>query len=432
MPREVFAGEIEEFLERLEGVLSARVVATQDGEIERIYLTTEGQTEVATIRRSVVSALMSQFSIPVEGWRIQVARLRDEPLPLSERVAYRLHRFTEAITEAQAQVTVELRYEVGGEVRTASGSAKGSPGLRDRLRAIAQAALRALRQAVSQEERNLAVEAVTVVPFASREVALVALVAPQREGEEVLVGAAPVVTSLGEAVVNAVLDAASKRVVRTVRSREGMGPVDRRERLEAMRRYYQRVLRGPMRFEGTSLSPEEAGDEEERVAWAEDREGGEQVPVPTGGALDPPSRDLDSPVAPMPGPSPPPQPPYPHSRVPGPSEDVILDITDIRPEREGRAVMATRETSERHEPQPLRPNPKSAMEDAFYQRLVDTGAPVYIRCVDGYEIRNAVFKGYGTYAILVEVGGVEELLFKHGIISIRPEGPLPIQEVAEA
>lgn len=432
MPREVFAGEIEEFLERLEGILSARVVATQDGEIERIYLTTEGQTEVAAVRRSVVSALMSQFSIPVEGWRIQVARLRDEPLPLSERVAYRLHRLTETVTEAQAQVTVELRYEVDGEVRTASGSAKGSPGLRNRLRAIAQATLSALRQAVSQGERNLAVEAVTVVPFAFREVALVALVASQREAEEVLVGAAPVVTSPGEAVVNAVLDAASKRVVRMVRLREGMGPVDRRERLEAMRRYYQRVVKGPMRFEGTSLSPEEVGDGGEQVSGVEDGKEGERVPVPPGGVLDSTPRELDSPVASIPGPSPLSQPPHSQSRVFRPSEDVISDITDIRPEREGGAVMATREMSERHEPQPLRPNPKSAMEDAFYQRLVDTAAPVYIRCVDGYEIRNAVFKGYGTYAILVEVSGVEELLFKHGIISIRPEAPLPVQEVAEA
>ncbi|MDR5704092.1 MAG: hypothetical protein QN198_10905, partial [Armatimonadota bacterium] len=199
MPREVFAGEIEEFLERLEGVLSARVIASQEGEIERIYLTAEGQTEVPAIRRSVVSALMSQFSIPIEGWRIQVARLRDDPLPLSERVAYRLHRFTETLTEAQVQVTVELRYEVDGEVRTASGTSKGSPGFHNRLRVIAQAAFAALRQTLSQGERNLTVEAVTVVPIASREVVLVALVASEKEGEEVLVGAAPVMTSLGEA-----------------------------------------------------------------------------------------------------------------------------------------------------------------------------------------------------------------------------------------
>ncbi|MDR5694244.1 MAG: hypothetical protein QN121_03130 [Armatimonadota bacterium] len=390
MPREVFAGEIEEFLERLEGVLSARVIASQEGEIERIYLTAEGQTEVPAIRRSVVSALMSQFSIPIEGWRIQVARLRDDPLPLSERVAYRLHRFTETLTEAQVQVTVELRYEVDGEVRTASGTSKGSPGFHNRLRVIAQAAFAALRQTLSQGERNLTVEAVTVVPIASREVVLVALVASEKEGEEVLVGAAPVMTSLGEAVVNALLDAASKRVVRTVRLREGMEPMDRRERLEAMRRYYQRVVKGPMRFEGTSLSPGEQGDGEGRAALAE---AGFEEKM---------------------------------------GEDTIADITDIRPEKEGGAAMTAREISERHEPQPPRPSPKSAMEDAYYQRLVDTAAPVYIRCVDGYEIRNAVFKGYGTYAVLVEVGGVEELLFKHGIISIRPEGPLPVREVGEA
>jgi len=36
-----------------------------------------------------------------------------------------------------------------------------------------------------------------------------------------------------------------------------------------------------------------------------------------------------------------------------------------------------------------------------------------------------VVKEFGTYSLLVEVNGVVELIFKHGIIAIRPYGPLP-------
>jgi len=66
-----------------------------------------------------------------------------------------------------------------------------------------------------------------------------------------------------------------------------------------------------------------------------------------------------------------------------------------------------------------------SVEDAFYRRLVAAGAPVYIRCRDGYEIPSAIVRDYGTYSLMVEVNGIQELVFKHGIIAIRPYGPLP-------
>ena len=67
MPREVFAEEIETFLERLDAVTAVRVVANEAGEIERIYATTESSRDDGAIRRAITSALMSQFSLPVDG-----------------------------------------------------------------------------------------------------------------------------------------------------------------------------------------------------------------------------------------------------------------------------------------------------------------------------------------------------------------------------
>ena len=78
MPREVFAEEIEAFLERLDAVTAARVVANEAGEIERIYVTTESSRDDGTIRRAITSALMSQFSLPIDGWRVQIAHLEPE------------------------------------------------------------------------------------------------------------------------------------------------------------------------------------------------------------------------------------------------------------------------------------------------------------------------------------------------------------------
>ncbi len=79
----------------------------------------------------------------------------------------------------------------------------------------------------------------------------------------------------------------------------------------------------------------------------------------------------------------------------------------------------------RHEGAMAKPAPRLSVEDSFYRRLVTTGVPVHIRCRDGYEIPTAIIRDFGTYSLMVEVAGVMELVFKHGIISIRPYGPLP-------
>jgi len=67
---------------------------------------------------------------------------------------------------------------------------------------------------------------------------------------------------------------------------------------------------------------------------------------------------------------------------------------------------------------------RGGLEDDFYRRLIQSGVVVHIRCRDGYEIPEAVVKDFGTYSLLVEARGIEELVFKHAIISIRPRSAL--------
>ena len=71
--------------------------------------------------------------------------------------------------------------------------------------------------------------------------------------------------------------------------------------------------------------------------------------------------------------------------------------------------------------------PKSSMEDDFFRHLVTTGIPVHLRCRDGYEILGGVLKDFGTYSLLVETDTGRELVFKHGIITIRPMSARSVQ-----
>ena len=70
---------------------------------------------------------------------------------------------------------------------------------------------------------------------------------------------------------------------------------------------------------------------------------------------------------------------------------------------------------------PARPE-RHAVEDVFLQPLIEGGTPLHIRCRDGYEIPRAVLREVGTYTLVVEVDGGAELVYKHAIISIRPNG----------
>jgi sRNA-binding regulator protein Hfq len=393
MTREVYAEEIEEFLTRLEGVASARVVANEEGQIERIFLTTETERDDGGLRRTVAAALMSEYGLHLEGWRLHIAHLRPQPGRLPP-ARFRLFRIEETLTESTTRVLVDLRYEQDGTPKQAVGSAQSSPGAAFRLRTVAQATLEAMGNVL--QGWKAALESVGIVPFAGVQVALVGItLAPPRgavaEGPLVQVGGEVVRLSETEAVVKATL-----RALGQTAEEEEPRPRDRFGRMEEMRARYHRLIRVQ-----EAPPPVPPGGPRE---------------TPAGGALEyPPVAEAPSKVAPPPAGSTAALPPA------APSPDVISGMQEIRPEAEGGAGMST-------QPEPYRAEAARAgrggLEDDFYRRLITSGVVVHIRCRDGYEIPEAVVKDFGTYSLLVDARGTEELIFKHAIISIRPRSAL--------
>lgn len=389
MPREVFAEEIEAFLERLDAVTAARVVANEAGEIERIYVTTESSRDDGTIRRAITSALMSQFSLPVDGWRVQIAHLAPEPqiegIPVCQLV-----RLEETITEAMTRVVVDLRYEHDGAQKTITGSAQAPPGQAHRLRTVALATIEALRPIIERSGYRPSLEGVTLMPFAGATIALAAISLTAEKTSVLHVGAEAVMASEAEAVVGAVLVAGQKpsRPI-SPSGRGGKVRIDRREQFEGLRQHYERLIR---RDAETSAPPTPMEGEPPESGM-----------LSSGNDL---SESAGASVATL------------------PAEDVIQDLSEIRPERQGGAPVM-REELRADGPSAAKGPGRLSVEDAFYRRLVAAGAPVYIRCRDGYEIPSAIVRDYGTYSLMVEVNGIQELVFKHGIIAIRPYGPLP-------
>jgi sRNA-binding regulator protein Hfq len=202
------------------------------------------------------------------------------------------------------------------------------------------------------------------------------------------VGAALVEGGETEAVIAATLDAVAKRG--TGLQRRGWAMRDRQEELESMEARYRR-MREPQKFLPRLAEPaEEAGMRDEGAAPPSAPPGSE-------------GQDED-----------------------GWQDDGVATLEEIRPERQGGAAVA--QPMNRPDVERARFAPKSAMEDDFFRHLVATGIPVHIRCRDGYEILEAVLKDFGTYSLLVETDAGRELVFKHGIIAIRPMSARAVQE----
>jgi sRNA-binding regulator protein Hfq len=394
LPREVFAEEIETFLERLDTVAAARVVSNEAGEIERIYATTESRRDDGSIRRAITSALMSQYNLHVDGWRVHIAHLEPEvePEPIPE---CHLLRLEETITESATRVVVELGYEREGTQKTLTGSAQAPPGQAFRARTVALATLDALRTLVDRARGRASLEGLMSIPFAGATIVVAAVSLASERGSLLRVGSETVAGSEAEATVGAILDAIRK----PLRGLAGPpGPRrDRRRQFDGLRQRYEQMIRGG----GRALPVDE-------------------LPPPESPRHEPPQHEPPAPESPevaggeqgaMTG----------HGLI---ADDTIQSLGEIRPEREGGAAVMMREEM-RSDVSSARSAPRPSVEDNFYRRLVATAAPVHIRCRDGYEIPAAVVKEYGTYSLLVEVNGVPELVFKHAIIAIRPYGPVP-------
>ncbi|MDQ7842150.1 MAG: RNA chaperone Hfq [Armatimonadota bacterium] len=400
MPSEVFAEDLERLLEQLEGVAAARIVATDAGEIDRIYVTASGESDEAKVRQMVAAALMSRYSLAVDAWRIRVARLR-EARPASPR--WSLHRVEEVLTATQTRVTVELRSEDSGRAPRI-GTARGPTDAAGRLRTAAQAVLDALKPSFEEDERRALVEAILPVTLATGRAVLVAVSVTGASTAERYVGAALVEGSEAEAVIAATLDAVGKRGA----PHRGRGWMmrDRREELESMEAHYRR-LREPQRLmPRPARAPHERGPDD---LGAEPPTGGPEPPDrPEAPSVEGfVSETFTAEERPAGRPSLPPAPDT------GRGEEGVTTLEQIRPERQGGVEVA----------QPMNrvtPSPRSSMEDDFLRHLVATATPVHIRCRDGYEILGGVVREFGTYSLQVETDAGRELVFKHGIISIRP------------
>ena len=67
--------------------------------------------------------------------------------------------------------------------------------------------------------------------------------------------------------------------------------------------------------------------------------------------------------------------------------------------------------------------PPVNVQDSFFYALRHEEIPIEVRLVNG-ESRIGRLKRFDKFAVVLEVAGVEEMVYKHAIASIRAERPV--------
>ncbi|KKM09842.1 hypothetical protein SY88_16765 [Clostridiales bacterium PH28_bin88] len=200
--------EIEQVIQQVRGVISAKVVAGDDGSIIEVHVLADATRSPKQVVRDVESAVLVQLGIHLDHKKISVAQIQGEEaavlVPEARPQLGGIELSTSGI-QAEAKVTVFFNGE------PFEGKVLGPNVVKNRLRLVAMAALGAVEAFLGGTARFM-LEDVQKVSFAGREVIMVGVSLVTPRGEDTLLGTAMSSGDDREAVARAALDAMNRRL----------------------------------------------------------------------------------------------------------------------------------------------------------------------------------------------------------------------------
>ena len=204
-------------LSSLTGVLSARIVADRNGEIEEIHVLVTQEILAKQAVRNVESALMAQLGIKVDHRKISVAQtaevrplegLEQSAVPVAETANRRTLVFAQMQVESPRPGRVQMRVTLRHGEATWEGMEEGVDEARSRVQLAARATVRAMEQELV--DAGVVLEGVRVVDAFDRKICLAAVHGVGGRNSRLLVGTCEVKESAEQAAVLAVLDATNR------------------------------------------------------------------------------------------------------------------------------------------------------------------------------------------------------------------------------
>lgn len=207
----------ENLIGSLQGVLSARVVATGSGEIKEIHVFTRGGTAAKQVVRNVESALLAHLGLAVDHRKISVAQTDEvSPMEVLEEEAVRLRASRRQLVFQKLEVTTLERQRVRFGVRLVLGDVDVVNDLEaaDTPRARLQAAARVTVGAVDKglPRGTVDLEGVRIIDAFDSKFAFVAVHIVDGRESRMATGSCEVTEGEERAAALAVLDATNRWV----------------------------------------------------------------------------------------------------------------------------------------------------------------------------------------------------------------------------
>lgn len=206
-PKQASTQELQQAIECIQGVLSARVILDASHEILEVHIVATTARHPKRIVRDVESLLCARYGIRVDYRKISLVQL---DVPEKDSGDHRL-RFISATQRPEAGDAVEVTLQASQERYVGSAAVCSERSPQPAAYAAASATLRAVQEAIGQTI-PLAVQGMEIVATEEHRVCLALVSAMTARGPECLAGTCIIGGDLLEAASKAALDAINRRI----------------------------------------------------------------------------------------------------------------------------------------------------------------------------------------------------------------------------
>lgn len=205
MDKKFDSNKIEELVMKIKGVISTKVVISDDGDIDELHLLTDDTRNPKQISRDVQSALASEFDFQIDHKVISIAQIEfTKDNFIKKRV--RIESIAKKIKKDEINCSIVLSL--------ADGSAEGTETLKNFLsqrdKVVVLATVKALEKLFNFENK-IFIEAVETLNIKNSAVSLV-LISVLFDKEEIFIGSSIIEKDKDLSLVRATLDAVNRKL----------------------------------------------------------------------------------------------------------------------------------------------------------------------------------------------------------------------------
>lgn len=199
---------IEETIEKLDSVVSCKMVLGEDDNIDEIHIVSNGNRVVKPLLRDVQSILMATYNIQIDHKKISIATIQDESLKRSKS---RLKIASVSHEKNGQRATIKVTLDNHKDIF--ESSIMGINTSRNIDRMIVDATLKTVEDAFGYEDTFI-LEDIKTVPMSVEQVVIVIIMGIHNGREQRFCGSSLIGSDYKESVVKASLDAINRYLSR--------------------------------------------------------------------------------------------------------------------------------------------------------------------------------------------------------------------------